>query len=547
MERAAARVRAPRLSVLVPVFDPAPEQLAAAAYSVLDQPASVELVLVDAGCRTAPARRLLSELGRRPDVRLVPEHALDAPGIAGATNAGARAARGEVLVFLDHDDLLADGVLARIEKAFEQDERLDLLSTDEDQLTRDGEHVAPVFRAGPSPWMLLGFNAATHLVAIRAAFFEALGGLRPECDGAQDHDLLLRAWEHARRVAHLHRIGYHWRRAPGSVSESSTHKPWAFDAGLAAVRDALLRRGLPAAATGHTDVRGVYAWGPLGGDGERARPWRPAFVLPGTATARATWVEALASGGYGELLDEAARAGRWPVRVPSDGLLAIDCDGLVPDAEPLAALRAWTRLGVEGVARAPVHGGRRAHLGFTLTRDGWCEPILPGLRAGAAGPSLLSAAPREVATSGAGLLWVARVPDDLLAMLDDEPVTPADVLALGLLPATRGSATLFVPGEPPRGTGGTLRRARPVDLEASALWPPLAARLPESFWRGRVDRFCPRHELLVPLGLPEPHDDTDLSWVDARTPGADGVARRDADPSAEDSARYASPSSRTTV
>lgn len=579
----------PLLTVIVPVLDPRPEHLLELAHSVLGQPVPKELLLVDAGCRAPAVQKVLAGLATHPDVRVVsagePARAL---GISAATHLGVRTARGAVLLFADHDDRLAEGILARVADAFAEHPALDLLSTDEDQIAQDGGRTAPVFRPGPSPWLLLGFNAATHLVALRAELFERAGGLRPERDGAQDHDLLLRAWEHARHVGHLHAIGYHWRRAPGSVSDSSTNKPWAFAAGLAAVRDAVARRGLPVDVVGHGDPRGVYVWRPRADADAPAR--RPLVVLAGAAADCAAWERALRAGDTRRAGDAPSardtRTGdahdaldvahvahvanaspqashgapwtstrRWPTSLPEDGLLVVDA-ALRPEPRLLAEFLRWTQLpGVRGVACASVQRGRRAHLGYSVTRDGWAAPVLPGLSVRAAGPALLAAAPREVATSAGGLLWLASVPVRALADLANQVPRAADVLVLGLLPAIERSALLFVPALQPEDAPSAERRAAPVDLEASALWPDVRARLPETFWAGGADRFCPRHPLLTELGLPPPAEDgARLSLADARS--ALGRAPAEATrnepgtptfPAAHPPRGYSSPASQTTV
>jgi len=76
-----------------------------------------------------------------------------------------------------------------------------------------------------------------------------LGGFRAGFDGAQDHDLLLRATEGGRSVVHVPEILAHWRQAPASVAADTANKPAAYAAGARAVADQLHRLGLDADVT----------------------------------------------------------------------------------------------------------------------------------------------------------------------------------------------------------------------------------------------------------------------------------------------------------
>ena len=44
-------------------------------------------------------------------------------------------------------------------------------------------------------------NYICHLAVFRKSLFDAIGGERPECDGAQDHDLILRLTQYRYALA----------------------------------------------------------------------------------------------------------------------------------------------------------------------------------------------------------------------------------------------------------------------------------------------------------------------------------------------------------
>jgi sulfur transfer complex TusBCD TusB component (DsrH family) len=480
------------ISVLVPVRDPPPDLIDALARSVLQQDhRSLQLVLADDGCEDPEVLARLRGLAET-DERVVLVQA-GGVGISAATNAAAAAAGGEVLAFADHDDLLARGVLGAVARAYEADPELELAYTDEDMLDGAGRRVAPSFRPGPSPWLSLGFNCACHLLTLRRSLFDRVGGLRSAFDGAQDHDLLLRALEQARRAAHLPGIGYHWRRLPGSVAFSSAAKPWAYEAGRRAILEACARRRLAVLGVDVTPVSGVHRLEPSPVHDDRPT----VLVLHGPAASRVRWRRTLPA----TLAVDDVADGVWPA-APDARLLVVDARGR-PDAAPLARVLAWcSQPGVRAVAGTAVSGGRRWDAGRALDREGRAQSMLPGTRADAAGPGLLGAALREVAAGGEHLLAVdgALLPDALVG----RPVHPRDVLLLGPAAAARGSPLLHDPHARFAMGEGVGLHPQTVDLSAHSLWEPIASRLPDGFWTAAGhDRYCPRVSLLAPLGLPD--------------------------------------------
>jgi GT2 family glycosyltransferase len=75
----------------------------------------------------------------------------------------------------------------------------------------------------------------------RNSLLDEIGGFRAGFDGSQDYDLILRATERARKVAHIPAILYHWRVVPGSAAGDVHAKPYAYDAGKKAVESHFAR------------------------------------------------------------------------------------------------------------------------------------------------------------------------------------------------------------------------------------------------------------------------------------------------------------------
>lgn len=236
-----------RFSIVCPVHDPPDTFLGSLVRSVIQQShENWELILVDDGSaattRDALARHAAAEA--RIQVVVADQNL----GITGATNLGIEGATGDYVVFVDHDDRLAPHALAWLSTAAPE---AHLIYSDEDKIDEHGRHSAGLFKPAWSPRMLLAVNYVNHLAAVATPLLAELGGLRPGYEGAQDHDLLLRLSELPLLVAHVPSVLYHWRAWSQSSSRQPSAKGGAEAAGIAAIQDAIDRRGWRAhAATG---------------------------------------------------------------------------------------------------------------------------------------------------------------------------------------------------------------------------------------------------------------------------------------------------------
>lgn len=228
----------PLLSILMPVFDPCIDHLRCALESVSAQTYTRwELCICDDASRNPQVRELIeSAAGRDTRIRVVlrPENT----GIAGASAAALKLARGSHVVLLDHDDMLAPWALHFIVAALRKAPGARLLYSDEDKLDEMGRRCAPHFKPDWNPDLLHAVNYVGHLVAIERGLLEEIGGFRRGYDGSQDYDLILRceARLSAEEVVHIPAILYHWRQSPGSTALDASAKRGAHAAGVAALR-----------------------------------------------------------------------------------------------------------------------------------------------------------------------------------------------------------------------------------------------------------------------------------------------------------------------
>ena len=238
---------APLFSVLVPVCDPKEHWLRDCINSVRNQTFSNwEMILVDDRSGEEQIRRSLRRCARW-DRRIRIQFQTKRGGISVATNAAAALARGEYLVFLDHDDMLDPFALAAFAQALDGSPgRPGVLYADEDRFDDDGKCFWPGFKPKFSPDQLLATNYIHHPAVMRRDLFERLGGLRSQYDGSQDHDLLLRAAETGEPFVHVPDILYRMRMHPGSLVSGPEAKPEAHKRDRELIAHALQRRGIDA-------------------------------------------------------------------------------------------------------------------------------------------------------------------------------------------------------------------------------------------------------------------------------------------------------------
>lgn len=165
-----------------------------------DYPA-VEVIVVDDG---SPDRTeaVLAPLAREERIRYVRQANA---GAAAARNAGAALARGELLLFLDDDDLLYHGALACLASALDAHPELAFISGRRIAFADAPGSTAPTTPPAPSDaegadvvrYDRLAFLVANQItspgqVLMRRAAFEAVGGFDRELWGTDDWDLWLR-------------------------------------------------------------------------------------------------------------------------------------------------------------------------------------------------------------------------------------------------------------------------------------------------------------------------------------------------------------------
>lgn len=240
-------VQNPLFSIVVPLYRTPEKYLCEMIESVQAQTYSNwELVLSDGSGADSPVKELVESYQRRDErIRLVSNETQ--LHISENTNAAIRAAAGDFLVFMDHDDVLAPHALYECVKVINEKKDTEVLYSDEDKMTMDGhKFFQPHFKPDFNLDLLCTVNYICHLFVVRKTVAEQAGFLDPQFDGAQDYDFILRCVERSDRIVHIPKILYHWRCHEDSTAENPESKSYAFDAGAKAVQAHYDRMQIPA-------------------------------------------------------------------------------------------------------------------------------------------------------------------------------------------------------------------------------------------------------------------------------------------------------------
>ena len=268
MEAEAAQFAyAPKISILMPVYNSDEKWLRSAIDSVINQVyRDWELCAVDDASTRTEIKQILESYAVR-DRRIKVRYLTENRGISGASNEALGMASGDFVGCLDHDDELTRDALFEIVKVLNENPNLDFIYSDHDKKDLNGRRVDPFFKPDWSPDLLLSMNYVSHFSVTRKSLVDQIGGFRLGFEGSQDYDLILRVTESTDRIAHIPKPLYSWRKATTSAAASMKAKPYAGEAAKKGLREALTRRGLSGTVTdslgGRYRVRHAIQGAPL--------------------------------------------------------------------------------------------------------------------------------------------------------------------------------------------------------------------------------------------------------------------------------------------
>ena len=244
-QKHASFAQKPLISIVIPLYCTPLPYLKELIESVRRQSyENWQLCLADGSPDDKAKEFLEKHYGR--EKRIVYQKLEENGGISVNTNAAAELAKGEYLMFCDHDDTLEPDALYEIVKAI-NDTDADVLYTDEDKVSMDGQHYFdPNFKPDFNLFRLRENNYICHIFVVRKSLTGETGMLRSEFDGAQDFDFILRCCEKAKKITHIPRVLYHWRCHMDSTAADPSSKAYAYEAGRKAIREHYQRMGIDA-------------------------------------------------------------------------------------------------------------------------------------------------------------------------------------------------------------------------------------------------------------------------------------------------------------
>ncbi len=238
------RTRPSGLSIIMPVYNTPREWLLQALESVRTQWCDRwELVCVN-DCSTLPHVAQILAAFAKHDQRI---RVLNSPqnlGIARATNLGLRAARGEYVAFMDHDDVIEPDAVYHLLAAAKQTGAEFLYS---DEATTD-ENIGSIADVKARPQFSYDYYLShpyfVHMLCVKRQLAYEAGGWDETLAISADVDFVLRILERTEKVTHVPRVLYRWRTHGGSTGHAKKETV------MAATRGALQR---------HLDRRGTGA------------------------------------------------------------------------------------------------------------------------------------------------------------------------------------------------------------------------------------------------------------------------------------------------
>ena len=243
-------------SILVPAYETKSEYMEALINSVKAQTYSRwELIIADASTSSV----VKDVVDKYTDNRIKYIKLSNNGGISLNSNEGLKHCSLDYVGLLDHDDILTNDALFNMVCAIEKEKTngtvLQMLYSDEDKTNAENTEFFDVYIKEKFNYdLILSNNYICHFTVMKTELIKELG-FRKEYDGAQDHDLILRAVntlksqyknDYKKYIYHVEKVLYHWRCHEASTAANPKSKEYAYDAGKRAVQDALKCEGVRA-------------------------------------------------------------------------------------------------------------------------------------------------------------------------------------------------------------------------------------------------------------------------------------------------------------
>lgn len=240
----------PTFSIVMPVHNPEPGRLEQAIDSVRAQLYPHWQLCIADDVSNDPTIRQILERHADTDSRINVVFRQERGGVCEASNSALSLVTGDWIVLLDHEDCLAAHALYCCANVIETNSSVSLIYADEDRIDDSGRRFAPRFKCDWNLDLFYSQDMVSRLSAYRKSLVEEVGGFRTGFEGAQDYDLVLRCLERVdgATVHHVPRVLYHRRAGSEPVPAEVAVEPGASSAGVRALNEHFVRRGVNAHA-----------------------------------------------------------------------------------------------------------------------------------------------------------------------------------------------------------------------------------------------------------------------------------------------------------
>ena len=235
----------PRISVVMPVYNPEPRFLRKAIESVIAQLyPNWELCIADDASPNPEIRIILQEYARE-NSRIKVTYRPQRGHISAASNSALELVTGDFVALMDHDDELPPHALYMVAVELNHHPDADILYSDEDRIDAEGTRHHPHFKTDWNPELFYSYNLINHLGVYRTSRVREVAGFREGFEGSQDSDLALRILPHTTpgQVRHIPYVLYHWRIGAGVQTFATNNLSTAVKAAQRALRDYFAARG----------------------------------------------------------------------------------------------------------------------------------------------------------------------------------------------------------------------------------------------------------------------------------------------------------------
>lgn len=237
-----------KISILVPLYNTPKKFLTQMIDSVVNQTyENWELCLADGSdAEHSYVEEICNEyIKQSGGERIVYKKLEKNEGISGNTNACYQMATGEYIGLFDHDDLLHPCVLYEYVKVINE-QNADYIYCDEITFKNGNinKMITMHFKPDYAIDNLRANNYICHFSVFARELLEGTELFRTKFDGSQDHDMILRLTDKAKKVVHVPKALYYWRSHKGSVASGIEAKTYAINAAKGAIAEHLRSHGL---------------------------------------------------------------------------------------------------------------------------------------------------------------------------------------------------------------------------------------------------------------------------------------------------------------